>query len=122
MRQVDNQDASGGLTKEDGHGIHEFRLASTVHNVHDPLSEMVSRSSLGMLISDMNSSSTSEDWSRDSIVTSEGAPGDRPAVDVAAVLVGIEVLIGGGVAVDGWWVEGSGWTDVDWTEVEVAGV
>ena len=71
-------------------------------------------------MSDINSSSTSEDWSRDSIVTSGGAPGDRPAVDVAAALVGMaEVLIGGGVA---WWVGGSGWTGVDWTEVEVAGV
>ena len=68
------------VSKEDGHGIHEFGLASTVHNVHDPLSEIVSRSSLGMLMSDINSSSTSEDWSRDSIVTSGGAPGDRPAV------------------------------------------
>ena len=75
--------------------------------------KMVSRSSLGMLMSDINSSSTSEDWSRDSIVTSGGAPG---AVGMA------EVLIGGGVAVDGWWVGGSGWTGVDWTEVEVAGV
>ena len=84
--------------------------------------KMVSRSSLGMLMSDINSSSTSEDWRRDSIVTSGGAPGDRPAV---VALVGMaEVLfgIGGGVAVDGWWVGDSGWTGVDWTEVEVAGV
>ena len=52
-----------------------------------------------------------------------GWASDRPAMDVAAALVGMEeVLIGGGVAVDGWWVGGSGWTGVDWTEVEMAGV
>ena len=66
--------------------------------------KMVSRSSLGMLMSDINSSSTSEDWSRDSILTSGGAPGDRHAVDVAAALVGMAG--GGGMAVDGWWVGG----------------
>ena len=71
-------------------------------------------------MSDMNSSSTSEDWRRDSSVTSVGALDDRPAVAVGAVLVGVgEVLVGGGVAVDDWWVEAEGWSGVDWAEVEV---
>ena len=53
-------------------------------------------------MSDINSSSTSEDWSRDSIVTSGGAPG---AVGMA------EVLIGGGVAAGGLGVQaGLVWT------------
>lgn len=83
-------------------------------------SRMVSRSSLGMLMSDMNSSSTSEDWRRDSSVTSGGPPDDCPAVAIGAVLVGVEDgLVGGGVAVDDWGVEGAGWSGVDWTEVEV---
>ena len=65
-------------------------------------------------MSDMNSSSTSEDWRRDSSVTSGGALDDRPAVAVGAALVGVgEVLVGGGVAVDDWW------SGVDSTEVEV---
>ena len=68
-------------------------------------------------MSDMNSSSTSEDWRRDSSVTSGGASNDRPAVAVGAALVGVaEVLIGGGVLVDDWWVEAAGWFGV---EVEV---
>ena len=65
-------------------------------------------------MSDMNSSSTSEDWGRDSSVTSGGASDDRPAVAVGAALVGI-----GGVAMDDWWVGAAGWSGVDWTEVEV---
>ena len=68
-------------------------------------------------MSDMNSSSTSEDWRRDSSVTSGGALDDRFAVAVGAALVGVgEVLVGGGVAVDDWWVEAAGWSGV---EVEV---
>ena len=63
-------------------------------------------------MSDMNSSSTSEDWRRDSNVTSGGS-----AVAVGAALVG--VLVDGGVAVDDWLVEAAGWSGVDWTEVEV---
>ena len=71
-------------------------------------------------MSDMNSSSTSEDWRSDSSVTSGGALDDCPAVAVGAALVGVaEVLVGGGVAVDDWWVEVAGWSGVDWTEVEV---
>ena len=65
-------------------------------------------------MSDMNSSSTSEDWRRDSSVTSGGASDDRPAVAVGAALVGV-----GGVAMDDWWVKAVGWSGVDWTEVEV---
>ena len=65
-------------------------------------------------MSDMNSSSTSEDWRRDSSVTSGGALDDRPAVAVGAALVGV-----GGVAMDDWWVEATGWSGVEWTEVEV---
>ena len=68
-------------------------------------------------MSDMNSSSTSEDWRRDSSVTSGGAPDDRLAVSVGVALVGVgEVLVGGGVAVDVWWVEAGGWSG---GEVEV---
>ena len=71
-------------------------------------------------MSDMNSSSTSEDWRRDSSVTSGGASDDRLTVAVGAALVGMgEVLVGGGVAVDDWWVEATGWSSVDSTEVEV---
>ena len=71
-------------------------------------------------MSDMNSSSTSEDWSRDSSVTSGGASDHCPAVAVGAALVGVwEVLVGGDMAVDDWWVEAAGWSGVDWTEVEV---
>ena len=66
-------------------------------------------------MSDMNSSSTSEDWRRDSSVTSGGAPDDCPAVAVGAVLVGV----GGGAALDDWWVEAAGWSGVDWAEDEV---
>ena len=50
---------------------------------------MVSRESLGMLMSDMNSSSTSDDWSRDSIVTSGAALDDLSSVAVVAALVGV---------------------------------
>ena len=71
-------------------------------------------------MSDMNSSSTSEDWRRDSSVTSGGASDDCPAVAVGAALVGVgEVLVGGGVAVDDGWVKAAGWSGVDSTEVEV---
>ena len=71
-------------------------------------------------MSDMNSSSTSEDWRRDSSVTSGGVSDDRPAVAIGAALVGMgEVLVGGGVAVDDWRVEAAGRSGVDWTEVEV---
>ena len=71
---------------------------------------MVSEESLGMLMSDMNSSSTSDDCSRYSSVPSEGAPDDRPAVAVAAALVGVaEVIVGCGTA-DDWWVEAVGWS------------
>ena len=64
-------------------------------------------------MSDMNSSSTSKDWSRDSTVTFWGASDDCPGVSVG---VGVaEVLIGCGMD---WWVEGADWSGVDWTEVE----
>ena len=56
---------------------------------------MVSEESLGMLMSDMNSSSTSDDCSRDSSVSSEGAPDDRRAMAVVTALVGVaEVFVG----------------------------
>ena len=63
-------------------------------------------------MSDMNSSSTSEDWRRDSSVTSGGASDDRPTAAVGAALVG-------GAALDDWWVEAAGWSGVVWTEDEV---
>ena len=50
---------------------------------------MVSEELLEMLISDINSSSTSDDCSRDSTVTSVGALDDCPEVVVVAVLVGV---------------------------------
>ena len=61
----------------------------------------------------MNSSSSSEDWSRDSSVTS------WHVLDSLAAVVGVPV---GGVAEDDWWVDAIGWTGVDWTVVGVAGV
>ena len=67
---------------------------------------------------DMNSLSISEDWRRDSSVTSGGASDDRPAVAVGAALAGV-ALVSGGMAVDDLWVEAAGWSGVDWTEVEV---
>ena len=74
-----------------------------------------------MLMSDMNSSSTSDDWSRDSIVASWAALDDRSAVAVVAALVGVAEVLVGRVAVGDWWVEASGWSGVDWTGVGVAG-
>ena len=62
-------------------------------------------------MSDMNSSSISEDWRRDSSVTS------GCAVVVGAALV--EVTEVGGVVLDDSWVEAAGLSGVDWTEVEV---
>ena len=64
----------------------------------------------------MNSSSSSEDWSRDSSVTS------WPALDDGSSLAAVAGMPVGGVAEDEWWVEATGWTGVDWTVVGVAGV
>ena len=64
----------------------------------------------------MNSSSSSEDWSRDSSVTS------WPALDDGSSLAAVAGVPVGGVAEDEWWVEATGWTGVDWTVVGVAGV
>ena len=77
---------------------------------------MVSGVSLGMLRRDINSSSSSEDWSKDSSVTS------WPALDDGSSLVAVAEVPVGGVAEDEWWVEAIGWTGVDWTVVGVAGV
>ena len=64
----------------------------------------------------MNSSSNSEDWSRDSSVTF------WPALDDGSSLVAVAGVPIGCVAEDEWWVEATGWTGVDWTVVGVAGV
>ena len=64
----------------------------------------------------MNSSSSSEDWSKDSSVTS------WPALDDGSSLAAVAEVPVGGVAEDEWWVEATGWTGVDWTVVGVAGV
>ena len=71
---------------------------------------------------DMNSSSTSNDWSRDLIVTS-GAVLDDPSAVAAGVaaLVGVGEVVGC-VAVDDWLVEDAGWSGMDWTEVGGTGV
>ena len=77
---------------------------------------MVSGKSPGMLMRDMNSSSSSEDCSRDSSITS------GPALDNGSSLAAVVGVLVGGVTEDEWWVEAAGWTGVDWTEVGVAGV
>ena len=64
----------------------------------------------------MNSSSSSEDWSRDSSVIS------WPALDDGSSLAAVAGVPVGCVAEDDWWVEATGWTGVDWTVVGVAGV
>ena len=76
---------------------------------------MVSEESLGMLMSDTNSSSTSDDCSRYSSVPSEGALDDCPALAVAAALVEVSEVFVGCVAVDDWWVEAVGWSGGGWT-------
>ena len=76
----------------------------------------VSGESLGMLRREMNSSSSSQDWSSDSIVTS------GPALDDCSSLAAVAVVPVAGVAEDEWWVEVAGWTGVDWTVVGVSGV
>ena len=55
----------------------------------------------------MNSSSSSEDWSRDSSVTSWAALDDGSSL---AAVAGVPV---GCVAEDVWWEEATGWTGVD---------
>ena len=67
----------------------------------------VSGVSSGTLRRDMNSSSSSEDWSRDSSVTS------WPALDDGSSLAAVVGMPVGGAAKDVWWVEATGWTGLD---------
>ena len=82
---------------------------------------MVSEDSLGMLMRDMNSSSTSDDSSKDSSITSGGALDDCPLVAIVVALVGAAEVFVGCVAVGDWWVKAVGWAGGEWSVMGVAG-
>ena len=75
-----------------------------------------------MLMRDMYSWSTSDDWSRESSVAAGAALHGRSSLAVVAALVGVAEVLVGRVAMEDWSVEDAGWTGGDWTEVGVAGV
>ena len=71
---------------------------------------------------DLNSSSTSDNSSRDSCIPSGGALGKGLSDTVVAALVGVAEVVVGCVVGEDWWLEDVGWSVGDWSEVGVAEV
>ena len=75
-----------------------------------------------MLMRDMYSWSTSDDWSRESTIADGAALDGRSSLAVVAALVGVAEVLVSRVAMEVRLVEDAGWTGGDWTEAGVAGV